>query len=108
MKTILIICSFNAYLMKLLSKYGLFYEQAKKFKKFVIRNIFPYQVPKSFDKAMKCMPCKMFWLSFIECYIYFLINWKISLNGLFMPFVLGAISVIIYTFLNPRHEDSQD
>lgn len=104
LEVILYFSAFNAFLMKILSKGGLIYKDARYFKEWFL-GFFKYP-PQRLVKFTKCVPCRMtILLGLPQTAVMFLIYgdcWQIPLA----PFLIGVLSSFMYVVINPNHEEN--
>ena len=91
--------------MKVLSKKGLLYADAKYFKEWFLQ-IFWKTAPERVIKFTKCVPCRMTILLAVPQTVIlgYWFGWGIWLA--LWPFAIGIMSSLFYTIINPNHEEN--
>jgi hypothetical protein len=101
------IACFNAFLLKLITREGLFYKQGNGIRVFILNQLPDTKFKDIIRKWFKCYPCRFFILSVFESLvlaaIYFL-SWKMVVA----PFVIACISTILLTFIKPGWQNEND
>lgn len=107
LETIIYISAINAFILKLLSKYGMLYNDAKYLKDFILE-IFAKMTMfhKWLGKFLVCVPCRMFWFfaswqTVLICYHY---GWQDKFAGL--PFFIAVLSTFFFRIINPNYEEN--
>lgn len=95
--------------MKLLSKKGLFYSEAKYFKDWLFELFFQKKpIPKKLEQFSKCNPCRfVVFCGFPQTILLGLYNgFPDELKYIFAPFLIGVVSSYFYMIINPNHEEA--
>lgn len=105
LEIVIFLAALNAFLMKLMSKKGLLYKDAKYFKEWFLE-IFWRKTPDRLDTMLRCVPCRMFWFCGLpQTFIYYTI-YGYSNKEILLPFVIAVLSSFFYVIINPNHEDN--
>lgn len=107
LESVIYISAINAFILKLLSKYGMFYNDAKYFKDFTLE-VFSKMTTfhKWLSKFLVCVPCRFFfffsiWQTWILTYFY---GWHDKYFGL--PFFIAVLSSFFFRIINPNYEEN--
>lgn len=102
---ILILSCMNAFIMKVLSKKGLFYKPAKSTKEVVLSFLWD-RVPDKVLQFTKCVPCRMTILLGLPEVIAISAFYGYNHWQILAVFVIGVLSTLCFTIIHPNYEEN--